>query len=206
MRTTTFALALTALVLSACDQPVAPVARTLRAPGGKPTASISPIGDALAVRWCYTDWYNDGILECLLLVRTAEGVTSLGSENTSDVLFDWHSWSPDGASIAFVQGGTDSGHIAVMHVADGSITVLTSDPVLENSPDWSPDGARIAFLRYDDGPANPNIYVMNASDGGRCGDGTVGDCQVSQLAVSHKCDPRAIGREVGIDVVLGAAR
>ena len=141
MRTTTFAVALTALVLSACDQPFAPVARTLRAPGGKPTASISPSGDALAFRWCYTDWGEGGILLCDLIVRTADGLADVGSEYTGDVMFDWHSWSPDGASIAFVQGDGDFGDIAVMHVADGSITVLTNDPVLENSPDWSPDGA-----------------------------------------------------------------
>ncbi|HKN64645.1 MAG TPA: PKD domain-containing protein [Gemmatimonadaceae bacterium] len=166
MRTTTLVVAFTALVLAACDQPVAPVTRTLRAPGGKAAASISPSGDALAFRWCYTDWYNDGILQCDLVVRTAAGVSGIGSENTSDVDADWHSWSPDGASIAFVQGGAGFGEIAVMRVADGSITTLTNDAALENSPDWSPDGTRIAFLRYDDVTGSPDIYLMNASDGG----------------------------------------
>lgn len=166
MRTTTLGAALIALVLGACDQPVAPTGRSLKAPPGKPTASISPSGDALAFRWCYTDWSNNGMLECDLVVRTANGVMSLGSEYTSDVDADWHSWSPDGTSIAFVQGGAGFGEIAVMHVFDGSVTVLTNDSALENSPDWSTDGARIAFLRYDDATGNPDIFVMDASDGG----------------------------------------
>lgn len=166
MRTTTLGAALTALVLSACDQPLAPTTRTLTAPHAKPAASISPNGDALAFRWCYTDWYNDGILQCDLMVRTADGVTSVGSENTSDVDADWHSWSPDGTSIAFVQGGSGFGDIAVMHVSDGTITTLTNDGALENSPDWSPDGARIAFLKYDDATGRPDLFVMDASDGG----------------------------------------
>lgn len=165
MRTTTLAAALTAVVLCACDQPVAPTARRLRATDGKRAASISPTGDALAFRWCYTDWYNGGILQCDLMVRTADGLADVGSEITSDINDDWHSWSPDGASIAFVQGGDNWGHIAVMNVADGSVTTLTTDPVLANSPDWSPDGARIAFLKYDQAGVSSDIYVMNASDG-----------------------------------------
>jgi PKD repeat protein len=166
MRTTTLGAALIALVLSACDQPVAPTGPTLKAPSGKPTASISSSGDALAFRWCHTDWSENGMLECDLVVQTANGAISPGSENTSDVDADWHSWSPDGTSIAFVQGGAGYGEIAVMHVYDGSVTVLTNDPALENSPDWSPDGARIAFLRYDDATGSPDIFVMDASDGG----------------------------------------
>src|SRR5512138_1558135 len=74
MRTIWLATALAALALCACDQPVAPTGRALKAPLGKPSTSISPSGDALAFRRCYTDWYNDGILQCDLLVRTADGL------------------------------------------------------------------------------------------------------------------------------------
>ena len=131
MWTTVFAVALATVVLCACDQPLAPTVRRLRAPDGKATAAITPSGDALAFRWCFNDWYNEGILQCDLLVQTAEGVTTIGSENTGDVDADWHSWSPDGASIAFVQGGAGYGEIAVMHLADGSVTTLTNDAALE---------------------------------------------------------------------------
>lgn len=165
MRTTTLAVSLTAFVLCACDQPVAPTVRTLKA-DGKHTASVSAGGDALAFRTCYTDWVNYGILQCDLIAQTADGLMDVGSENTSDIGADWHSWSPDGAAIAFVQGDGNWGEIAVMHLADGSITRLTNDAALENSPDWSPDGARIAFLKYDDAMVSADIYVMNASDGG----------------------------------------
>lgn len=159
MKKTTLSVVLTAFVLLACDQPLAPTARTLKAPNGKSAAYIDPSGDALAFRYCYTDWGNYGEFECNLLVN---GET-IGTEYTSDVLYDWHTWSPDGGSIAYVRGSGYSGNIAVMNLADGSITDLTSTG-LDNSPDWSPDGTRIAFQRNDDA-GQPDIYVMNASDG-----------------------------------------
>ena len=163
---TTLAVSAAALVLCACDQSLAPTAHTQKVPSAKRAAAVSGSGDALAFRWCYTDWGSSGILQCDLIAHTADGEMDVGSEITSDIGADWHSWSPDGASIAFVQGDETGGEIAVMHLADGSVTRLTNDPALENSPDWSPDGARIAFLRYDDATMSPDIYLMNASDGG----------------------------------------
>jgi Tol biopolymer transport system component len=162
--TKTLSVALTAFVLFACDQPVAPTARTLKAPNGKSAAYITPSGDALAFRYCFTAWNDDGeYVECNLVVQTIDGLTTIGSEYTGDVYYDWHTWSPDGGSIAYVKGSNYSGNIAVMNVADGTIATLTSSG-LDNSPDWSPDGTRIAFQRNDDA-GQPDIYVMNASDG-----------------------------------------
>ncbi len=66
-------------------------------------------------------------------------------------------WSPDGASIAFVSDRDGNDEIYVMR-ADGSIQVdLSNNAALDVGPAWSPDGTKIAFSSDRDGPGQ--MYV-----------------------------------------------
>lgn len=71
-------------------------------------------------------------------------------------------WSPDGATIAFVDDENPSANLDIyLADADGSnIINLTNTPNSpESSPAWSPDGQKIAFVTDRDG--NAEIYVMD---------------------------------------------
>ncbi|MBI3791054.1 MAG: S9 family peptidase [Gemmatimonadetes bacterium] len=85
------------------------------------------------------------------------------------------SWSPDGTKIAFAQtvapesGKLDSTHVAIVDVATGTITPLTSTRVFENNPVWSPDGKQIAYWQPRDGRGDigwqNEVYVAPATGG-----------------------------------------
>jgi WD40 repeat protein len=64
-------------------------------------------------------------------------------------------WSPDGTSIAY----NDGGNIWVSSASSVGHVQLTSGPDNDAWPAWSPDGTKIAFVR------NLNVYVMNAGGG-----------------------------------------
>ena len=58
----------------------------------------------------------------------------------------FHSWSPDGKTIAFTRGGPHgSGNIYSISVDGGPETTLTTGAGLSDDPDFSPDGKYIYF-------------------------------------------------------------
>ncbi len=71
------------------------------------------------------------------------------------------SWSPDGATIAFIgspNGTTDPKDYEVYTVAasGGAATRITSDGLIDNDPYFSPDGKTLAFLTQTLPPGSPN--------------------------------------------------
>jgi Tol biopolymer transport system component len=86
-------------------------------------------------------------------------------------------WSPDGARIAFMMGGTDGMHVYVAN-ADGSNPIKVSEPAMQvgnacgTNPggtridfvDWIPDG-RIAFTRHYCGYGY-RYFLVNADGSG----------------------------------------
>jgi Domain of unknown function DUF11/WD40-like Beta Propeller Repeat/RTX calcium-binding nonapeptide repeat (4 copies) len=71
-------------------------------------------------------------------------------------------FSPDGARIAFVDGGD----VWVAERASGARTRITNTPAVERDPVWSPDGTRLAFARVPSGFAPAELQVASA-DGTR---------------------------------------
>jgi TolB protein len=90
-------------------------------------------------------------------------------------------WSPDGASLAYVYRGTNFADIFVTDERGESQRRLTDSQstILDNNdwnlrPAWSPDGAQIAFVS-DHASNLPVLWLMNAVDGtGRRQIGTPG--------------------------------
>lgn len=70
-----------------------------------------------------------------------------------DGLYDYPSWSPDGAQIAYAHspGFLGSWNLYVVDVASGATRQLTSTTHQDWYPAWSPDGSRIAFTSDRDG-------------------------------------------------------
>jgi Tol biopolymer transport system component len=100
-------------------------------------------------------------------------VVELASGNlkrlTDDRFAELHpQWSPDGMAIVFVTDrgpGTDEEKLlfgdydlAVFHLSDKSVEMLTSLPGNATSPQWSADGSAIAFI--SDHQGIPNIYRL----------------------------------------------
>jgi TolB protein len=83
------------------------------------------------------------------------------------------SWSPDGASLAYVYRGNNFSDIFVTDAHGEAQTRLTSSQstILDDNdwnfrPAWSPDGSQIAFVS-DRKTAYPTLWLMNAEDGSR---------------------------------------
>jgi dipeptidyl aminopeptidase/acylaminoacyl peptidase len=55
-------------------------------------------------------------------------------------------WSPDGASLAFISDRGDGPQLFVAPLAGGEPTVLTSAPYGVSSPSWSPDSRQLAYV------------------------------------------------------------
>lgn len=79
------------------------------------------------------------------------------------------SWSPDGSQIALarIAGPRDDPinvetNIAVLDVATGNVTPITSMEGTELNPHWSPDGKRILFNTYANSGRDTQIWVVGA--------------------------------------------
>jgi PKD repeat protein len=144
-----------ALLLVACERPVAPTPRH-SVVGGRAAFAAAGVLDRVAYRYCNYDWDWE-TFSCLLEVANGDGtVSSFGDATTT---YNEPSWSPDGTQVA-VDNQSD---IFVVNLADGSAANLTNGAGQNYSAAWSTDGARIAFVSNRDG--QPELYLMNASNG-----------------------------------------
>jgi len=64
---------------------------------------------------------------------------------TENPLSWFHSWSPDGKTIAFARPSHGSGNIYAISVDGGPETALTTGTGISDDPDYSPDGKYIYF-------------------------------------------------------------
>ena len=76
----------------------------------------------------------------------------------------FHSWSPDGHTIAFTRPSHGSGNIYSIPVEGGAETALTTGTGISDDPDYSPDGKWIYF--NSDRAGGMQIFRMR-SDGSR---------------------------------------
>lgn len=76
------------------------------------------------------------------IVPSIGGKARLVTENPDSY---FHSWSPDGKTIAFTRPSHGSGNIYSISVEGGAETALTSGTGISDDPDYSPDGRYIYF-------------------------------------------------------------
>jgi Tol biopolymer transport system component len=57
----------------------------------------------------------------------------------------WHSWSPDGTTLAYCAARNGNYDVYTVGVAGGQETRLTTSPANDNGPDYSADGRSIYF-------------------------------------------------------------
>ena len=85
---------------------------------------------------------------CALTLRIAhaDGTHSTPVTSHGAGIYDnGAAWSPDGTTIAFVRGTSDTpGRLYTVH-PDGSAVTPMSTTLHASAPSWSPDGATIAF-------------------------------------------------------------
>lgn len=111
---------------------------------------LSPDGKWMAVT--NTDAYNPAqklIKFSFYIVPITGGEPKRIS--VGDISF-WHSWSPDGKTLAYC-GGSDFSNLDVYTIPleGGTPKRLTETPGLDDGPDYSPDGKYIYFHSYRTG-------------------------------------------------------
>lgn len=76
----------------------------------------------------------------------------------------WHSWSPDGKTIAFTRPDRGSGNIFAISADGGEEKALTTGSGISDDPDYSPDGKYIYF--NSDRGGSMQIWRMHADGSG----------------------------------------
>lgn len=99
---------------------------------------LSPDGKWLAISCSMPDKPETRVY----IVPSGGGEPRLVTENPSSY---FHSWSPDGKTIAFTRPNHGSGNIYSISVDGGAETTLTTGNGISDDPDYSPDGKYIYF-------------------------------------------------------------
>ena len=99
---------------------------------------FSPDGKWLAISCSMPDRPETRVY----IVPSSGGTPRLLTENP---LSWFHSWSPDGKTIAFTRPSRGSGNIYSISVDGGAETALTTGNGISDDPDYSPDGKYIYF-------------------------------------------------------------
>ena len=124
---------------------------TIPAEGGKATLintgaatrctgshGLSPDGKWLAISCSMPDKPETRVY----IVPSSGGAPRIVTENPASY---FHSWSPDGKTIAFTRPSHGSGNIYAISVDGGAETALTTGSGISDDPDYSPDGKYIYF-------------------------------------------------------------
>jgi Tol biopolymer transport system component len=99
---------------------------------------LSPDGKRLAITCGMPDKPENRVY----IVPSTGGEPRLLTENPNSY---FHSWSPDGKTIAFTRPSHGSGNIYSISVDGGPETALTIGTGISDDPDYSPDGKNIYF-------------------------------------------------------------
>jgi Tol biopolymer transport system component len=114
---------------------------------------LSPDGKWLAMTCTMTS--NPG--RRVYIVPSGGGTPRMVTEHPDSY---FHSWSPDGKTIAFTRPNHGAGNIYVISVDGGTETALTTGTGISDDPDYSPDGRYIYF--NSDRSGTMEIWRMRA--------------------------------------------
>jgi Tol biopolymer transport system component len=151
----------------------------------------SPLGDRLIVLTHY-----DGSV--IYFSDEAGHMTPFHDPSTIDIPFSFSpSWSPDGAWISWVAGGSYTDCTArCIYTAkpDGSDLHRLTQDVVDSSVTWSPDGSQFAFTRQADAGATAEVWLMktDGSDAHFLTEGSQPDWQ-PRVAPHNIAAPRVLG-------------
>jgi hypothetical protein len=113
---------------------------------------LSPDGKWLAITCSMPDKPESRVY----IVPSGGGIPRLVTEHPYSY---WHSWSPDGKTIAFTRPSHGASNIYSISVEGGEEKALTSGDGVSDDPDFSPDGRYIYF--NSDRSGNMQIWRMH---------------------------------------------
>jgi Tol biopolymer transport system component len=129
--------------------------RLTQGPGNDAQGVLSPDGSQVAyVRNTVTTVNGVESSTFDLMVVNADG-TSRRALATDRPLLDFPTWAPDGRSIAYDDGITNTA-IFILNLDTGALRKVG----LGAAADWSPDGQRFAYVGWQEG-FDQAIFVMN---------------------------------------------
>ncbi len=114
---------------------------------------LSPDGKLLAITCTTPDYPGRHVF----LVPSSGGAPRILTEHPDSY---FHSWSPDGKTIAFTRPSHGSGNILAIPTEGGTETALTTGTGISDDPDYSADGSYIYF--NSDRSGSMEIWRMKA--------------------------------------------
>jgi len=101
-------------------------------------------------------WFKTGVAN--LYWQPADGSAAMERLTTSDYFQSSGSWSPDGATLALVEGHPDTGwDIFLLDLKSRRTTAFLNSPTDEAFPEFSPDGRWMAYASDESG--RMEVYV-----------------------------------------------
>lgn len=122
--------------------------------------ALTGVRGAFSTRIAYIS-VHEGQYE--LIVADADGANQQIVVSSNEPMMS-PSWSPDGASLAYVAFENVGTAVYVQELASGVRRRVSARPGVNGAPAWSPDGQRMALALSDDW-GNVDIHVIEMSSG-----------------------------------------
>ena len=127
-------------------------------PGREWHPALSADGTRVAFVWSGPEDESTDIY-----VKQRNSETLLRLTDTSDWVA-WPTWSPDGQTVAFVQGGPGGGTLCLVPSLGGAVRSLHGVSSWVAGLDYSPDGTSLLFAARGEESGKFGIYLLNLQD------------------------------------------
>jgi len=127
-------------------------------PGREQYPALSPDGTRVAFSWAGPDGDN---IDIYIKQRNSEATLRL----TDDAGWAaWPAWSPDGQTVAYVQGSAPLNMICLVPSLGGAVRQIHDVAGWVEGLDWSPDGTKLVFSARSGESQNHVIFVLTIAD------------------------------------------
>ncbi len=127
-------------------------------PGRERFPSLSPDGTRVAFAWAGPDRDN---IDIYIKQRNSESTLRLTDEFGWAA---WPAWSPDGQTVAFIQGTESMNMICLVPSLGGAVRPVHDVAGWVEGLDWSPDGKSLVYSASSTDTRNHGLFILSVDD------------------------------------------